>query len=730
MLLCGVLTGECLGLQDEAESWMTFVEFTVAFHLGCESNRIEAEQQKLTVDQANTATGAFDVAPIADAVTPAAFHTVLKMCDTLMEEKHWAALTRCAGALHQMMAGVQRLCLDTSYEKNRNIGKQIYLHIFSEMTYLKIFPAMVKVYDGKKHYRELLISAVSTADIVLRLLEEVATEGFVTTRKIKVTRKVGRPDQPDGTLAAQMEQEKVVERREKVVELDFVDHVKKEYAASHIVRQYCELLKDYQSNPAHVTEHVISFLELLAERCAMGAMLYQLSVFCLFSEILNNKVAFPSKERLNRLCTLVLGEFFKEVEKDRGILGRVLFWSRKGDIKSLTLEKKKSTKVTNNQVGGGGGAADSDDEKAEESDDDGDVLTAVSRRLGRYNKKAQVWRKEDVDALVLQYGKWQGGLDNGGRAELIARNLAGDRTAASVQKQIIKLKLGQPAGRARRVAPKKIMVGDDPEELASQGLLPLLSDVERCLGRLRQSLSAVSTQSALFAAGCDWVAELMRSASAAKTDGIDFAIVPIVKEDWQFLDAKWLQQLLLILGLSPPNKAAGMLFWRIPPAVDGERLLELAEFTVRVIKQGDTYAADEHDEEVARLAATEAETAAVSSDDEVGEFGAAARRQPRRGEEAPPPAEEGVGIAKRPRPVYNSDDDDAGDDVDFGQRASAEETAAAAEATPGAPKRPAGATAGTEQVTAAVDTFASSCCTLCWQPVCHGLTIALRGAFC
>lgn len=39
--------------QDEAESWMTFVEFTVAFHLGCESLRIEEEEQKLTVDKAN-----------------------------------------------------------------------------------------------------------------------------------------------------------------------------------------------------------------------------------------------------------------------------------------------------------------------------------------------------------------------------------------------------------------------------------------------------------------------------------------------------------------------------------------------------------------------------------------------------------------------------------------------------------------------------------------------------
>eukprot|EP01052_Picozoa_sp_SAG31_P008099 SAG31_NODE_400_length_16240_cov_5.159098_8_plen_820_part_00 len=586
------------------------------------------------------------------------------MCDTLMEEKHWAALTRCAGALHQMMAGVQRLCSDTSYEKNRNIGKQIYLHIFSEMTYLKIFPALVKVYDGKKHFRELLISAVSTADIVLRLLEEVATEGFVTTRKMKVTRKVARPDQPDGTLAAQMEPEKIVERREKVVELDFVDHVKKEYAASHIVRQYCELLKDYQTNPAHVTEHVISFLELLTERCQMGAMLYQLSVFCLFSEVLNNSSKFPNKDRLTHLCNLVLTDFFKEVERDRGILGRVLFWSRKGDIKSLTLEKKKTAKVTNNQVGGNG-AADSDEEKAADSDDDGDMLTAVSRRLGRYTKRAQVWRKDDVDALVLQYGKWQG-LDDAGRAELIARNLPGDRTGEQVQKQILKLKLNKTTRAGRRAAPKKLAVGEDPEAVAAAGLLPLLVDVEKCLGRLRKSLSEVTTSATAFASGCDWAANLMRDAHKEKAPDADYVIVPLIRVDWQMLEYKWLQQLLLIVGLSAPNKSAGMLFWRIPHAVDSERLLELAELIQRVVKQGDTFAADEDDEQQQRLAAETAamekemekemaveEEAMSSSDEDSG--GTRTERPPRGGHSRPATEETGS------RPSYNSDDDDAGD---------------------------------------------------------------------
>ena len=52
-----------------------------------------------------------------------------------------------------------------------------------------------------------------------------------------------------------------VERREKVMELDFVEHVKKEYGSSQIIRQYCELLKDYKLN-ADVTDNVVSFLEV------------------------------------------------------------------------------------------------------------------------------------------------------------------------------------------------------------------------------------------------------------------------------------------------------------------------------------------------------------------------------------------------------------------------------------------------------------------------------------
>ena len=45
-----------------------------------------------------------------------------------------------------------------------------------------------------------------------------------------------------------------------------VDHVKKEYGPSQVIRQYCELLKDYKLN-ADVTDCVISFLEVSTICC-------------------------------------------------------------------------------------------------------------------------------------------------------------------------------------------------------------------------------------------------------------------------------------------------------------------------------------------------------------------------------------------------------------------------------------------------------------------------------
>lgn len=80
-----------------------------------------------------------------------------------------------------------------------------------------------------------------------------------------------------------------------------------------------------------------------------------------------------------------------------------LFLPRRGDAKSLRLDKKVDN-LRQDQVGGEFGDSSDDDD----DDSDGDILGDVRRRLGRFKKKKRPWRKEDAEKLVLVYGKWRG----------------------------------------------------------------------------------------------------------------------------------------------------------------------------------------------------------------------------------------------------------------------------------------------------------------------------------
>ena len=599
--------------EDDASDWMSFLRFSIAFHLEAETRRERDEKEirpgdETEEDSANKRKG-FEVTPVSDAVCPQAFHTVLKMCMTMMEEKNWTVLTAAMGALHQMFAAVQRLCVDTSNTKNRNVGKQIYTHIFSDHAYLRMFPTVLKVYDGKKHQRDLLISAVQTSDIVLTMLEEVADEGWVTTKKVKVRTKVDKRT-PEGTLADQVHErvETRVERREKVMQLDFVDFVKREYGTSHVVKQYAELLKDYQLNTPAVTDCVASFLELVVERCAMTPMLFQLSVFCLFSELLNGKKpeTIPHWDvhgaRLQRLATIVLTDFFKEFDKDPGIAGRLIFWSRKGDVKSMQdVQLKKGVTMDIQQVGGGYVSSDDEDEE----DEDDDILSTVRRRLGRFKKKKRPWQKQDGERLVLLYGRWRG-LPERTRAELIASDYA-DRSAEDIMRQIAKLKLDTGAADKKKKR-KKIVVGDDEEEEVKDAALMI--HVEKCLARLRKSLSPATIANNMYATALEFLAAQLTSAASTKTDEVH-SIVPTNQEEWRILFAKWLQQTMLILGLKPPNPAEGSNFWHVPAAYTRETLEEAAELVIRVMKQGDIFFDEDED-----LAAAADKTQRDSDDDD------------------------------------------------------------------------------------------------------------------
>ena len=176
-----------------------------------------------------------------------------------------------------------------------------------------------------------------------------------------------------------------------------------------------------------------------------------------------------------------------------------------------------------------------------------------------------------------------------------------DRSAEDITRQISRLKLDLGDKKAKR-KPKRLAVGE--EEAAEVGAGALMIHVEKCLSRLRKSLSPATLANTQYAVALDWLSKqlkdgtlplpflqtqstnslypsdtsnhsnrigsgldgsgyhlsleclflLLPTAAATKKDA-RHAIVPTSPEEWRILYAKWLQQAMLVLGLLPPDAA-------------------------------------------------------------------------------------------------------------------------------------------------------------------------------
>lgn len=69
------------------------------------------------------------------------------------------------------------------------------------------------------------------------------------------------------------------------------------FANSTVVRAYVLLLRSYQQNSMHTNHCVVKMLHRLAHDLKMEALLFQLSLFCLFNRLLSDPAAGAYKVR-------------------------------------------------------------------------------------------------------------------------------------------------------------------------------------------------------------------------------------------------------------------------------------------------------------------------------------------------------------------------------------------------------------------------------------------------
>ncbi|XP_020343828.1 protein timeless homolog [Oncorhynchus kisutch] len=138
-------------------------------------------------------------------------------------------------------------------------------------------------------------------------------------------------EEEDGELEEEEELESV---RVSETEFNFLDFIKR-FANPNVVRPYLLLLRSYSQNSPHTNHCITRMLHRLAVDLKMDALLFQLSVFCLFNKILGDPAATAYKE-LVTFAKFVLNRFFALAAKNNKAFVELLFWKSVGAAREMT----------------------------------------------------------------------------------------------------------------------------------------------------------------------------------------------------------------------------------------------------------------------------------------------------------------------------------------------------------------------------------------------------------
>uniref|UniRef100_A0A6Q2YDH2 Timeless circadian clock n=1 Tax=Esox lucius TaxID=8010 RepID=A0A6Q2YDH2_ESOLU len=141
----------------------------------------------------------------------------------------------------------------------------------------------------------------------------------------------GMEEEEDGELEVEEELESV---RVSETEFNFLDFIKR-FANPNIVRPYLLLLRTYSQNSPHTNHCITRMLHRLAVDLKMDALLFQLSVFCIFNKILADPSAAAYKE-LVTFAKFVLKRFFALAARNSKAYVELLFWKNVGAVREMT----------------------------------------------------------------------------------------------------------------------------------------------------------------------------------------------------------------------------------------------------------------------------------------------------------------------------------------------------------------------------------------------------------
>ncbi|XP_020845704.1 protein timeless homolog isoform X2 [Phascolarctos cinereus] len=479
--------------------------------------------------------------------------------------------------------------------------------------------AMVRIQDS------LLAGQAPEALTLLRSAREVWPEGdifgspdFSLEEEIELLRQIfsaplprqQEPEEQGGEEEGEEEEEEEEELQAVQIlekEFNFLDYLRR-FACSAVVKACVLLLQSYQKNSPYTNHCVVKMLHRLAHDLKMEALLFQISLFCLFHRLFNDPASGAYKE-LVTFARYVLAKFFALTEVNRKAFVELLFWKNTAVVREMTegygsLDAESSNRKPPKW--------NPEEEKqlrelylAHKDIEGEDVIDAIlahlntttrSRkqvihqlvRLGladsvkdfqrqRKGTNLVLWTEDQELELQRLFEEFQGSDDVLGH---IMKNITAKRSRARIVEKLLSLGLVADRRelykkRQRKPVTSSLLDGKDHLKDRDQEDLeenceedeegPEAEAAQDTSVHIPQSLRQI-LQEEDFSAPILWLQNcLIRIADDREEDGCTQAVplVPLTEENEDAVENQDFQKLLRKLGIRPPASEQES-FWRVP----------------------------------------------------------------------------------------------------------------------------------------------------------------------
>ncbi|KAM8977533.1 protein timeless homolog [Pelodytes ibericus] len=284
--------------------------------------------------------------------------------------------------------------------------------------------------------------------------EEVELLKQILFADLPRSNQVEAEDLVDEEEEEELEEEELTSVQVSEKEFNFLDYMKR-FANANVVKTYILLLKNYPQNSAHTNHCVVKMLHRIAYELKMEALLFQLSVFCLFNRILSDPAASAYKE-LVAFSKYILNKFFALAKTNNKAFVELLFWKNTNAVREMTEGYGKP---------------------GEEERED--------------NRKRVKWtpdEEEELRGLYMQYKE----VEDADVVDSILANLKpGIRTRKQIINHLVQMGLADSVKDFKReIKGTRIVLWTEDQELELQRLYEDFQETDDILGNIMKNITA------------------------------------------------------------------------------------------------------------------------------------------------------------------------------------------------------------------------------------------------